>query len=90
MFVYFANCKKMLFCYNSICNEGVQRTISPIQKGKTMKEYICRLVNDKGFIIDGAFVTAKNKKEALEKYLIIHPYAKTDKCVFDKYTVERA
>lgn len=55
-----------------------------------MKEYICRLVNDEGFIIDGAFVTAKNKKEALEKYLIIHPYAKTDKCVLDKYTVERA
>ena len=55
-----------------------------------MKEYICRLVNNEGFIIDGAFVTAKNKKEALEKYLIIHPYAKTDTCVFDKYTVERA
>lgn len=55
-----------------------------------MKEYICRLVNYEGFIIDGAFVTAKNKKEALEKYLIIHPYAKTDKMRNDKYTVERA
>lgn len=47
-------------------------------------------VNNEGFIIDGAFVTAKNKKEALQKYLIMHPYAKTDKCVYDKYTVERA
>lgn len=55
-----------------------------------MKEYICRLVNYDGITLDGAFVTAKNKKEALQKYLIMHPYAKTDKCVYDKYTVERA
>lgn len=33
-FVYFANCKKMLFCYNKRGNEGAQRTTSPpIQKG---------------------------------------------------------
>lgn len=55
---------------------------------RKMKTYICRLVNYEGVVLDGAFVTANNKREALKKYLIAHPYAKTDKCVYDKYTVE--
>lgn len=41
-----------------------------------MKTYICRLVNYEGAVLDGAFVTANNKREALKKYLIAHPYAK--------------
>lgn len=53
-----------------------------------MKTYICRLVNYEGFVVDGAFVTANNKKDALKEYLNVHPYARTDKCVYDKYTVE--
>lgn len=53
-----------------------------------MKTYICRLRNLYGFIVDGAFIEANNKKEALEKYLIAHPYAKTDKSKYDYYTVE--
>ena len=32
-----------------------------------MKTYICRLVNYDGVVLDGAFVTANNKREALKK-----------------------
>lgn len=32
-----------------------------------MKEYICRLVNYDGIILDDAFVAAKNKKRSVTK-----------------------
>lgn len=40
-----------------------------------MKEYICRLVDYEGFIVDGAFVTAKNKKEAIGLFAVQPPLA---------------
>ena len=58
------------------------------KENNTMKTYICRLRNHNGFIIDGATVEATDKNEALNKYFIVHPYAKTDKCKYDYYTVE--
>nr|DAV45669.1 MAG TPA: hypothetical protein [Caudoviricetes sp.] len=39
IFVHFANCKKMLFCYNSVCNEVAQRGRENRPQCVAMKHY---------------------------------------------------
>lgn len=53
-----------------------------------MKEYIVRLTNYEGFVIDGLIITASNEIEALSSYIKQRPTVYADKCVYDKFTIE--
>ena len=53
-----------------------------------MKQYIVRLVNYNGFVVDGEIYEANDSIEALEKYMSRCNRLGIAKCVYDKYTIE--